>query len=115
MAHQAHNIPWSLLASNLRWVSAGSSCCGAADLHPRLKPKQGKDFTHFVEAFIRNIEEHSASERRKYPEEYDAPSPADEILDEGLVKKIGVTVRRWFNYGKKTYKWDEMCNHYGFE
>ncbi|KAB8078781.1 hypothetical protein BDV29DRAFT_152421 [Aspergillus leporis] len=109
MAHQAHNIPWSLLASNLLWRPVGSCNCRAANLHPRLKPNQGKELNHFVEAFVRNIDEHSACERRKYPERYDSPDPNDAIVDEDISKKIKPTVRRW----RHSFRVDFTCNGAG--
>lgn len=97
MAHQPHNIPWSLLVSNLRWVSP-TSCRGGEDLHPRMNPTQGQEFTDFAEAFARNIEEHSACERKKYPDKYDPPEPTDEILDEATVKKISRNIHELEDY-----------------
>lgn len=94
MAHQAHNIPWALLSSNLRWV-AGSCHCGACDFHPRFKANQGKDLTHFAKAFARNVEEHSICDRRKYPEKYDPPSSTTVVVDGKTAAKISPTVRRW--------------------
>lgn len=95
MAHQAHNIPWTLLAANLRWLPPGRCPCGARDLHPCFKPNQGKELTHFVKAFIKNLNEHSTSKRKKYPETYDPPKSTDVIVDEEVSRKISRTVRRW--------------------
>ncbi|KZF18840.1 hypothetical protein L228DRAFT_251694 [Xylona heveae TC161] len=103
MAHQAHNIPWTLLSSNLKWAPAGSCNCGATNLRPRLRPNQGKELTYFANAFAKNIAEHSACERRKYPEKYDEPSATDVILDEDIVKKIIPTVRRWRSERESDY------------
>lgn len=111
MAHQAHNIPWSLLASNLRWVSAGPTS-GCTNLRPGTKKQRGKELMFFLEAFSRNIAEHSACERRKYPETYDPPKPNDVVLDAATATKIGPTVRRWrHHYGSKYTgpSWD--CPH----
>lgn len=94
MAHQAHNIPWTLLASNLRWVD-GSSKCDVCDFRPRFKPNQGKELTYFAKAFARNVEEHSICERRKYPEKYDPPSSTTVVVDGKTAAKIRPTVRRW--------------------
>lgn len=95
MAHQAHNIPWNLLASNLRWSSAGS-CPGAIhDLYPRFKPDQGKELTHFARAFADNVEEHSRCERKKYPEKYDPPESTDVIIGEKTAAKIVPILRSW--------------------
>lgn len=94
MAHQAHNIPWTLLASNLRCVLSKPSAA-APSLQFRTRQRQTKELMHFFEAFARNIEEHSACERRKYADEYDPPDPDDVVLDEATVDKISRTVRRW--------------------
>ncbi|KAJ6145130.1 hypothetical protein N7470_009025 [Penicillium chermesinum] len=95
MAHQAHNIPWHLLASNLRWEAPGPFDNFATNLYPRGKPHQANDLNRFVDAFVRNLDEHAVCERRKYPEKYDIPQPSDLILDEATVRKIAPTVRRW--------------------
>ncbi|KAJ5377006.1 hypothetical protein N7509_013892 [Penicillium cosmopolitanum] len=95
MAHQAHNIPWALLASNLEWKTPTSLNNIATNLYPRMKPDQAKDLTHFVNAFVKTLDEHSVCERKKYPEHYDIPESSDVILDEAIVRKISPTVRRW--------------------
>lgn len=94
MAHQAHNIPWTVLASNLRWVHSGpiGDCL---ELCPDRKPQRGKQLMYFLEAFARNIGEHSVCERRKYAEKHDPPDADDVILDAATVNKVGRTVRRW--------------------
>lgn len=95
MAHQAHNIPWSLLASNLEWKTPTPWNYFATNLYPRMKPNQANDLTYFVNAFVKNLEEHSACERKKYLTHYDAPEPSDVILDDATVKKISPTIFRW--------------------
>lgn len=94
MAHQAHNIPWSLLASNLEWKTPTPWNNFATNLYPRMKPNQAKELTHFVDAFVKNLNEHSICERKKYPK-YDIPEPSDIILDDAIVQRISPTVRRW--------------------
>ncbi|KAK3987003.1 hypothetical protein QBC44DRAFT_401467 [Cladorrhinum sp. PSN332] len=93
MAHQASNIPWNVLASNLHWSEAKHPCHG--DLHLRFKPDQAKKLDYFVEGFVRNIREHSSTTRKKYPEHYDPPRPEEIILDDATIRKITPTVRRW--------------------
>ncbi|KAK3898227.1 hypothetical protein C8A05DRAFT_19145 [Staphylotrichum tortipilum] len=93
MAHQASNIPWNVLASNLHWSELKHP--GHGDLHLRFKPDQGKKLHYFVEAFIRNIREHSYTARKQYPEHYNPPLPEEVILDDAVVCKITPTVRRW--------------------
>ncbi|KAJ0420543.1 hypothetical protein BJY00DRAFT_284050 [Aspergillus carlsbadensis] len=94
MAHQTHNIPWTLLSSHLKYSSASQCSCGVANLHPRMKPHQGKELTFFVNAFVRNIKEHSAIERSKYPSRYKPPSNDEIIIDERAAERIGPTIRR---------------------
>lgn len=94
MAHQAHNIPWTVLASNLRWVPSGPSG-DVPTLRFGTRQQRSKQLIHFFEAFARNIEEHSACERRKYADKYDPPDRDDVILDAATVEKISCTVRRW--------------------
>ncbi|KAJ5624598.1 hypothetical protein N7510_000907 [Penicillium lagena] len=99
MAHQAHNIPWSLLTSNLYWNTHSRGAYSFTNLRPRMKPNQGKELTYFIKAFTRTIDEHSVCERNKYPSTYDPADPADVILDAVTVQKITPTVRRWRSYG----------------
>lgn len=105
MAHQKHNIPWTLLASNLEWHKgwprdgrSQSSPCEITNLRPLGKPNQGNEIAHFVGAFARTIDEHSACERKKFQGTYDPPNADDIILDDRIVKKITPTVRRLRNY-----------------
>lgn len=119
MAHQASNIPWNVLASNLHWSEAKHPCHG--DLHLRFKPDQAKKLDYFVEGFVRNIREHSSTTRKKYPEHYDPPRPEEIILDDATIRKITPTVRRWrahiaqmchediFPSEDKTYKGQYPC------
>ena len=74
------------------------------NLQPRGKPNQGKEVMYFLNAFAKTIDEHSACERKKYPETYNPPSPEDIVIDDDIVKKITPTVRRLRNYRK-----DYMC------
>lgn len=72
-----------------------------------MEPNQGKEFTYFVQAFARNIDEHSECERRKYPERYDPLEASDTIINDAIAKKITPTIRRWLNFCK--------TNDYGCE
>jgi hypothetical protein len=99
MAHQAHNIPWNLLASNLHWRTTSRRAHSVTNLCPRMKQDQGKELTYFIEAFIRNINDHSLCERRKYPSVYEAVDSTEVILDSATVQKIALTVRKWRSYG----------------
>jgi hypothetical protein len=64
-----------------------------------MKPNQGKEITHFIEAFTRTIDDHSVCERKKYPSTYEPTDPTDIILSSATVQKITPTVRRWRSYG----------------
>lgn len=108
MAHQAHNIPWTLLASNLRWVHS-SPIGHCLELRPDRKPQRGKQLMYFLEAFARNIEEHSVCERRKYADKYDPPDVDDVIVDEATATKISRTVQRWRQRPKKGF----LQRHWG--
>ncbi len=112
MTHQAHNIPWQTLVQHLRplfrdsddtpaWLQNAAMPNGggkdskdnASNFYLCSKPNQGKDLDHFVEAFVRNIHDHTRSERRKYPETY-KPLGADEIvLTDHLVRKLNPAAR----------------------
>ncbi|PYH40117.1 uncharacterized protein BP01DRAFT_351979 [Aspergillus saccharolyticus JOP 1030-1] len=99
MAHQAHNIPWSLLASNLHWSTFLHKGHFVTNLRPRMKPSQDKELTCFTQAFIQNIDDHSLCERRNYPAEFDPPASTEVILVSVIVHQITSTVRRWRSYG----------------
>ncbi|KAJ5288720.1 hypothetical protein N7478_001750, partial [Penicillium angulare] len=94
-AHQAHNIPWHLLASNLEWKTPTPNDNFATNFYPRMKPNQANDLNHFVQNFVENLGDHTACGRKKYPDRYRVLEPADMILDEDLVRKISLTVCRW--------------------
>ncbi|KAJ6020776.1 hypothetical protein N7540_006280 [Penicillium herquei] len=119
MAHQAHNIPWSLLASNFHWSTLGCSNAikNVTNLRPSMKPNQGKELTYFIEAFARNIEDHSLCERKKYPLLYEPADPTDLILDSALVQRISPTVRKWrsYSFGRRSSKCpDGICDASAF-
>lgn len=101
MAHQAHNIPWNVLASNFKYYFGGPETGKASNLYCRLKPTQGKELSYFVDAFAKNLEEHTRCERRKYSDKYEPPDANDIILDSAIVKKISPTVYRW----RRKYNW----------
>lgn len=119
MAHQAHNIPWDLLASNLHWCPGGPCHNAIHDLYPRYKPDQGKELTHFARAFAKNIEEHSQCERKKYPAKYDPPKSTDVIIEEKTAAKISPLLGSWRESQRGNYLWaddfacsGDICGHY---
>jgi hypothetical protein len=95
MAHQAHNIPWTLLAQNLSLRSHIPCKHGATDFHWRQKPSQGKELTHFVKAFIKNIGDHAISERQKFPAEYPPLQSEDIVVSDETCRKIAPTLRHF--------------------
>lgn len=114
MAHQAHNIPWGLLASNLRWEAPPPGTLGFTDLKLLNKPKQAKNLSQFCEAFAKNLQEHALDERRRYPAQYDPPKPEDVIISDSAAQKIGYTVLNWRSsyYQKQKWPlWRQTCEH----
>ena len=95
MAHQAHNIPWSVLTSNLGWRLSTPCQADAINFHLRFNPDQGKKLTYFAKAFVRNIHDHAATERKKYPDKYDAPKSDDVVVGDDAARKIAPTLHRW--------------------
>lgn len=98
MAHQAHNIPWNVLAGNLKPVFPQVHDLrkdDASNFYFRLKPQQSKELKYFITAFAKNIEAHTRCERSKYPATYTPPSRSDILLSDGVVKRISSGVG-WF-------------------
>ncbi|KAI1112552.1 hypothetical protein F5Y14DRAFT_266862 [Nemania sp. NC0429] len=96
MAHQAHNIPWGVFASNLQYVHANSALGGVTNLFFRFRETQGKELNYFVEAFARTIREHSECEWRKYPEKPSAPDDDELVISAAAAKKIAPTMHHLF-------------------
>ncbi|KAI4247213.1 MAG: hypothetical protein L6R40_001556 [Gallowayella cf. fulva] len=120
MAVQAHNIPWTLLASKFKYTDTRSSYHGITNYYAKLKPHPGKDIAYFVSAFAQTVEEHSLCERRKYPDEYTKPDPNDLVISEDVSRKIGRTVHRYreANLDPKTRSCtiryaETICSHRG--
>ena len=120
MAIQAHNIPWTLFASKFKYKEINTSYSGVTNYYARMKTNPGKDIAHFVNAFARTVEEHSACEREKYAVKYTAPDPSDTIIDESVSIKIGRTVHRYraANSDPKTRPCtiryaEKICSHRG--
>ncbi|KAI1162734.1 hypothetical protein F5B18DRAFT_365374 [Nemania serpens] len=96
MAHQAHNIPWNILASNLEYVHADSALGGVTNLFLRFRETQGNELNYFVDAFARAITEHSEGERRKYPASPPRPDPGEVVISDAVSKKIAPTLHRLY-------------------
>lgn len=103
MTHQAHNIPWTLLSSNLSWRLSNPCKTDATDLHLRFRPDQGKKLTYFANAFARTIREHGDCERKKNPS-YEPPDLDEVVVPDHVAKKIATTVRRWRDQSPRLHK-----------
>ncbi|EPS28347.1 hypothetical protein PDE_03293 [Penicillium oxalicum 114-2] len=110
MVHQSHNIPWRILASNLSWGTTKHRGDKVTNLHPRATESRGKQLTYFIKAFVGAIEEHSVSERQKYPSSFDPVEPSDILLSQATAQKIAPTVRKWRGYGFKGHCPSGVCN-----
>jgi hypothetical protein len=86
MAHQAHNLPWQTLASNLKFVHDNNSYEGRTNLYPKFKPEQGKQLTYFAKAFAKTVKGFSRTERDKYPKEYNLLEPENIIISPAMRK-----------------------------
>lgn len=92
---QADHIPWHLVANHLRYIFANPDHKQqATNLFPRRDDGQGKALNAFVQTFVKSLNEHSKTERQKYPEKYDPPNPNTILLDDTLVKRISPMIHR---------------------
>jgi hypothetical protein len=78
MAHQTHSLPWNTLASNFKYRishhhgGSNRECLPLEpDIWPLNKPNQEKELAYFTQAFVRQIQEFSNTERAKYPPQED--------------------------------------------
>ncbi|RAH64238.1 uncharacterized protein BO66DRAFT_385981 [Aspergillus aculeatinus CBS 121060] len=107
MAHQAHSISWNILAQNLhhRFASASPDTSHlVSDLYFRFRPAQGKEIGYFAESFARAIEEHTHTERRKYPAQYDRIQPDDLVLNDRVAEKLRPVAYKWCT-ANEDHKW----------
>lgn len=96
MAHQAHNIPWHLLANDLEYKEGIRNDRGPwTNLFPRLLPGQGERWNHFGRVFAKTILEHVTTERRKWPERYDRLNLDDILISDKTAKNIEPSVLRY--------------------
>jgi hypothetical protein len=77
MSHQAHHLPWQILASNFKFVYENRRYNGYTNLYPLHRPGQGKQLTHFTKVFAQTSEDFARRERAKYPEKYDPAEPEE--------------------------------------
>ncbi|KAJ5646518.1 hypothetical protein N7490_002890 [Penicillium lividum] len=101
MAHQAHNLPWKLLADNFKYRYENTSCQNQTNLFPSKNTQLETDLSYFAKAFKRTVEEHSKIERAKYAETYDPPKGDDEVFSEAIADKIKCTLRQSEERGAK--------------
>lgn len=96
MAHQAHNICWNILATNLvhRSPTYPESEL-VSNLYFRFKPTQGKEIGYFAESFARNIAEHTQCERRKYPASFEPIRPDEVVLNDKTAERIRPMAYKW--------------------
>ncbi|KAJ6574639.1 hypothetical protein B0H19DRAFT_1254318 [Mycena capillaripes] len=72
--HQAHNIAWDSLTSNLTFIFENSKLTPRkTDLFPRRLQSQANSLSHFARTVATTIRTFSDTERAKYPAHYDAP------------------------------------------
>ncbi|KAH8696549.1 hypothetical protein BGW36DRAFT_321877 [Talaromyces proteolyticus] len=103
MAHQAHNIAWHALTSNLKFYSPKSpSKDKPTNLYFQFNPNQTDDIRHFAISFAKNIREHTACERKKYLARFDVPNEDDVLLTDATTQKISPLVYKW----RHRYHWD---------
>ncbi|KAH8690506.1 hypothetical protein BGW36DRAFT_388868 [Talaromyces proteolyticus] len=123
MAHQAGDILWDALASNLHfYLPEHPLKPPAANLYILSGLYQARDIEAFIFTFIRTISAHTLRERQKYPEKYDPPNEEDVVLDNDTVNRISRTVYRWrLAAGSNGFGWDKSnevkltsqpCLHY---
>ncbi|EAU87853.1 hypothetical protein CC1G_01500 [Coprinopsis cinerea okayama7 len=82
--HQEHNIPWNLLAQNVKFVHEhpGYTPRTTGFFAVTDRPKQANELNHFVRVFVATIRTFSETERRKYPS-------SDEFQGEGTGQGAG--------------------------
>ncbi|KAJ7066432.1 hypothetical protein C8F01DRAFT_1123228 [Mycena amicta] len=80
--HQAHNISWASLSSNLVFIDENRRITPhRTDLFPRELPTQSKSLNHFANTLASTIREFSATERAKYPAKFSAPTEGPVFSD----------------------------------
>ncbi|KAF2800734.1 hypothetical protein K505DRAFT_320267 [Melanomma pulvis-pyrius CBS 109.77] len=96
MAHQAHNLPWTLLADNFKFVHYNARYHGRTNLYPCFKPGQGKQLQHFAKVFSRVLRDFSTQERKKYtsPADITIPEPEELFISELAATRIAKTIKR---------------------
>ncbi|KAJ2983926.1 hypothetical protein NQ176_g338 [Zarea fungicola] len=94
MAHQAHNIAWDPLTSNLRPTFPHHPCPQPCNFFVRNKPNQIQDITYFLDTFVNNIQEHTRCERDKYEKSYNSPGMEEVLVTDQALRRITPTILR---------------------
>ncbi|KAL4736683.1 hypothetical protein BDV11DRAFT_193357 [Aspergillus similis] len=95
MAHQAHGIRWHALVGNLRYQPGDPYSGTRSDIVFGFKPTQAKEIDYFAESFARNLNEHTGTERAKYPAKYEPPRPEDVLVDDATAQRLNRVVYKW--------------------
>jgi hypothetical protein len=103
MAHQAHNLPWTLLADNFKFVHSNARYDDRTNLYPCFKPGQGKQLQHFARVFARTINDFSVQERKKFPklEDMTPLEPDEPFISEASAARIARVTK--LNVNSPTY------------
>lgn len=92
MAHQAHILPWQMLADNFKFVYANKKYQSRTNLYPCFKRGQGNQLQHFARVFARLMDDFSAQERKKYSDKLVPPEDDEIFIPDATVKRIAKTV-----------------------
>ena len=93
MAFQAHNIPWTQLASHFKYIETNPRCWGITNYYAKRKPHPGNDIAYFVDCFAKTVEEHSRCERAKHNTPSTKPPPDHLVITDDVLKRVGPTVQ----------------------
>jgi len=79
--HQSHNIPWHILASNIRYVHDDNRVTPPyTGLRLLDRPTQSGELNHFTRKFVSAIHTFALTERQKYPPAQEFRTPPDDEL-----------------------------------
>ncbi|KAF2741217.1 hypothetical protein EJ04DRAFT_507071 [Polyplosphaeria fusca] len=95
MAHQAHSIPWHIVADNFEFIHWNPHFYGSTNLYLRNKPEMGKQLGHFTRVFARALADYSVIERKKYDADPAIPDLDEIIISEDAVKRMSKTVQQY--------------------
>lgn len=99
MAHQAHTIPWQMLADNLKFMHCNPRNHGITNLYLRRRPNHDKEFQYFANGFARALASYSAVERRKYNPTFVPPEPDERVISKAAVSRMAATVLKYKRQG----------------